>query len=53
MQKAAAIKTDALDKISLSIINSSPGLLKISEQNTLFKYIKLYLAKLLINRINI
>ena len=52
IQKTAAINADTLDKIATSIINNSTGLLKISEQNTLFKYIKLYLAKLLMNRLN-
>jgi hypothetical protein len=33
-----------------SVLNSSSGLLKISEQNSLYLYIKLYLIKLLTDK---
>ena len=49
-QKKAAVSTNTLDKLADSILESSHGLHKISEQNALFHYIKLYIAKHLINR---
>ena len=48
--KNTAVKNDTLDKLTDSIMDNSPGLLKITEQNILFQYIKLYLIKLLVNR---
>ena len=50
IQKNAAVTGDTLDKLTNSIMDSSQGLLKINEQNTLFQYIKLYLIKLLVDR---
>ncbi|MDR2048634.1 MAG: hypothetical protein LBP69_04195 [Treponema sp.] len=41
------VNRDTLDKMTESIMNNSAGLYKISEQNYLFLYIKLYLVKLL------
>ncbi|MDR2142787.1 MAG: hypothetical protein LBP29_00260 [Treponema sp.] len=41
------VNRDTLDKMTESIMSSSTGLYKISEQNYLFLYIKLYLVKLL------
>jgi hypothetical protein len=49
-QKNAAVNRDTLDKLTHAILDGSEGLRKISEQNALFMYIKLYLIKLLINR---
>jgi hypothetical protein len=44
------VNRDTLDKMTESIMNTSAGLYKISEQNYLFLYIKLYLVKLLTGR---
>jgi hypothetical protein len=49
-QKKAAVNRDTLDKITTSIMETSTGLHKISEQNTLYLYVKLYLVKLLLGR---
>ena len=49
LQRNAAVNADTLDKLANSIMDNSPGLLKISEQNILFLYVKLYLVKILIN----
>jgi hypothetical protein len=51
LQKNAAVSKDTLDKLTNSIMDNSEGLMKITEQNTLFLYIKLYLGKLLVNRV--
>ena len=50
LQKNAAVSAETLDKLTNSIMDSSQGLLKITEQNILFQYVKLYLIKLLLNR---
>ena len=50
VQKSTEVNKNTLDKMANSIMDSSQGLLKIDEQNTLFLYIKLYLVKLLISR---
>jgi hypothetical protein len=47
-QKNAVANSETLDKLTNMIMTSSEGLLKITEQNSLFQYIKLYLIKLLI-----
>jgi hypothetical protein len=44
------VRRDTVDKMAESIMDSSTGLHKISEQNYLFLYIKLYLVKLLIGK---
>jgi hypothetical protein len=49
-QKTAVVNSDSLDKLANAILDGSTGLQKISEQNALFLYIKLYLIKLLVNR---
>jgi hypothetical protein len=49
-QKSAVVNSDSLDKLANAILDGSTGLQKISEQNALFLYIKLYLIKLLVNR---
>jgi hemolysin-activating ACP:hemolysin acyltransferase len=41
------VNRDTLDKMTGSIMDTSTGLRKISEQNYLFLYVKLYLVKLL------
>ncbi|MCL1928996.1 MAG: hypothetical protein FWG07_09445 [Treponema sp.] len=49
IHKHRAVSTNTLDNLTNTIMDTK-GLLKISEQNNLFQYIKLYIAKLLINR---
>jgi hypothetical protein len=49
-QKNAAVNRDTLDKLTNAIMDGSTGLQKITEQNALFLYIKLYLIKLLVNK---
>jgi hypothetical protein len=44
------VNRDTIDKIAESIMDTSTGLRKISEQNYLFLYIKLYLVKLLVGK---
>jgi hypothetical protein len=44
------INRETIDKMAESIMDNSTGLHKISEQNYLFLYIKLYLAKLLVGK---
>ncbi|MDR0402692.1 MAG: hypothetical protein LBH35_03785 [Treponema sp.] len=41
------VNRDTIDEMTESIMNDSPGLHKISEQNYLFLYVKLYIVKLL------
>jgi hypothetical protein len=48
-QKNNMVNRDTLDKITGAIIQA-PGLQKISEQNALFLYVKLYLVKLLLGK---
>ena len=50
IQKNIQVNKETLDRLTNLIMDSSKGLLKISEQKILFQYIKLYLLKLLINR---
>ncbi|MDR2661416.1 MAG: hypothetical protein LBC31_00300 [Treponema sp.] len=45
-RRNAAVTQDTLDKITNSILDSSKGLLKISDQGALYLYIKLYVIKL-------
>jgi hypothetical protein len=49
-QKTSSINRDTLDKLTNAIMDSSPNLAKVGEQNSLFMYIKLYLVKLLIGK---
>ena len=50
-QKITNVKGNTLDMIANSIVQTSPELHKISEQETLTLYIKLYVIKLLTERI--
>jgi hypothetical protein len=47
-QKNTTVNRDTMDKLANAILDGSKGLQKISEQNALFLYIKLYLIKLLV-----
>ncbi|MCL1815933.1 MAG: hypothetical protein FWG27_08975 [Treponema sp.] len=51
LQKHLVVNQDTLTKMADSILDTSKGLMKIGEQNALYLYIKLYLVKLLVNRI--
>ena len=51
LQKNAVVNRNTLDKMTGSIMDSSPGLQKIGEQNALTLYIKLYLVKLLKSKV--
>ncbi|GHV84792.1 hypothetical protein AGMMS50230_04000 [Spirochaetia bacterium] len=50
IQKHNTVNRSTLDKLTTSIINSSAGLQKISDQKALFLYIKVYLVKLFISK---
>ena len=51
IHRNSPLSQDTLDKFANSIIDSSEGLLKITEQNLLFLYIKVYIIKILVNHI--
>ncbi|MDR1142986.1 MAG: hypothetical protein LBK77_02055 [Spirochaetaceae bacterium] len=50
-RKNAAVNQDSLNSITNSIIDSSRGLLKISDQKALYLYVKLYVIKLLTGKV--
>jgi hypothetical protein len=49
-QRHAVVNRNTLDSITASIMDSSKGLLKISDQSALYLYIKLYVIKLFVSK---
>jgi hypothetical protein len=50
IQKHAKITVDALERISSNIITVNPALQRLSRQDLLHIYIKLYIIKLLLKK---